>query len=140
MLLRKLMIICLTLSLAGLGVIVAPPSAHAAARAGQLNTHGPRKQVSTIVFSGVAGAILGLSTLSFYGRPQERLSNIAVGAAVGIIIGAMYTTYRAAAEPRDFYGLPDTRPALPVALQGLDERRAPDSGRFTPSLSFGLSF
>jgi hypothetical protein len=112
-----------------------------------LNTHGPRKQISTIVFSGVAGAILGLSTLSFYGRPQERLSNIAVGAAVGIIIGAMYTTYRAAAEPRDFYGLDGSRgpndPAAilqPVALQGLDERRAPDAGRFTPSLAFGLSF
>ena len=64
---------------------------------------GPKKQLSTIVFAGVAGAILGLSTLSFYGRPQDKLSNIAVGFAIGVISGAIYTTYKAASQPRDFY-------------------------------------
>lgn len=64
---------------------------------------GPKKQLSTIVFAGVAGAILGLSTLSFYGRPQEKLSNIAVGFAIGVISGAIYTTYKAASAPHDFY-------------------------------------
>lgn len=64
---------------------------------------GPRKQLSTIVFAGVAGAILGLSTLSFYGRPQDKLANIAVGFAIGVISGAVYTTYKAASQPRDFY-------------------------------------
>jgi hypothetical protein len=60
----------------------------------------PRQQVATIIFSGLAGAILGLSTLSFYGRPQDRLANIGVGAAVGVITGAIYTTYQAASKPR----------------------------------------
>src|SRR5580704_14870733 len=32
---------------------------------------GPRKQLATIIFAGLGGAILGLSTLSFYGRPQD---------------------------------------------------------------------
>lgn len=64
---------------------------------------GPRKQLATIIFSGLAGAILGLSTLSFYGRPQDKLSNIAVGFALGIIIGASYTTYKAAMRPYDIY-------------------------------------
>ena len=64
---------------------------------------GPRKQLATIVFAGLAGAILGLSTLSFYGRPQDELSNIAVGFAVGIIIGTSYTTYLAATQPYEFY-------------------------------------
>ncbi len=64
---------------------------------------GPRKQLATIVFAGIAGAILGLSTLSFYGRPQDKLSNIAVGFAIGVISGATYTTYKAATAPRDFY-------------------------------------
>ena len=67
------------------------------------NKGGTSKQIKTIIFSGVAGAILGLSTLSFYGRPQERLSNIAVGFAIGIIAGAAYTTYKAASQPRNFY-------------------------------------
>ncbi len=68
-------------------------------------TSAPRKHLSTIVFAGVAGAILGLSTLSFYGKPQEKLSHIAIGAAIGIIGGAMYTTFKAATEPKDFYNL-----------------------------------
>jgi hypothetical protein len=64
---------------------------------------GPRKQLATIIFSGLAGAILGLSTLSFYGRPQDRLSNIAVGFAVGVIAGTVYTTYEAARAPYKLY-------------------------------------
>lgn len=67
-----------------------------------------RRNLTTIVFAGLAGAVLGLSTLSFYGRPQDKLSNIAVGAAIGIIGGAFYSTYKAATEPRDFYNLNDT--------------------------------
>lgn len=60
---------------------------------------GPRKQLATIVFAGLAGAVLGLSTLSFYGRPQDKLSNIAVGFAIGIIVGTAYTTYKQATRP-----------------------------------------
>ena len=63
---------------------------------------GPRKQLATIIFAGLAGAILGLSTLSFYGRPQDKLSNIAVGFAIGIIVGTSYTTYKAATEPYEY--------------------------------------
>ena len=43
---------------------------------------GPRKQLATIIFAGLGGAILGLSTLSFYGRPQDHLENIALGFVV----------------------------------------------------------
>jgi Na+/melibiose symporter-like transporter len=66
---------------------------------------GTRKQLATIVFSGLAGAILGLSTLSFHGRPQDHLSNIAVGFAVGIIGGAIFTTYKAATKPYEAYDM-----------------------------------
>jgi hypothetical protein len=64
---------------------------------------GTRKQVATIIFSGLAGAILGLSTLSFYGRPQEKLDNIAMGAALGVIVGTVYTTYKVTRAPYDMY-------------------------------------
>lgn len=64
---------------------------------------GPQKQIATIVMSGLAGAMLGMSTLSFYGRPQDNLTNIAVGFAVGIIIGTTYTTYQATTQTREFY-------------------------------------
>lgn len=66
-------------------------------------TASPRKQIATIIFAGLAGGVLGLSTLSFYGRPQDKLSNVPMGAGVGVIIGAIYTTYKAAAQPREFF-------------------------------------
>jgi hypothetical protein len=46
------------------------------------STGGPRRQLATILFAGLGGAVLGLSTLSFYGRPQDKLENIAIGLAI----------------------------------------------------------
>ena len=63
---------------------------------------GPRRQLATIVFAGLGGAILGLSTLSFYGRPQDHLSNIAVGFAIGVIAGTAVVTVKSATT-RDYY-------------------------------------
>lgn len=73
------------------------------AQGGESRSGGPRKQIATIVFAGLAGAILGLSTLSFYGRPQDKLSNIAIGFAIGIISGTVYTTYQATTRPQSLY-------------------------------------
>ena len=69
---------------------------------GRQRPSGPRRQLATIVFSGLGGAILGLSTLSFYGRPQDNLANIALGFAGGVILGTVYVTIRAATS-RDYY-------------------------------------
>lgn len=69
----------------------------------QSMSSGPKRQLATIVYAGLGGAVLGLSTLSFYGRPQDHLSNIAFGFGIGIIVGAMYTTYNAATNPKEFY-------------------------------------
>ena len=82
------------------------PYVHAETNPGSTNSaeiSGTRKQIATIIFAGLAGAILGLSTLSFYGRPQDKLSNIAVGFAIGVIGGTAYTTYQAASAPYDQY-------------------------------------
>ncbi len=65
---------------------------------------GPRRQLGTIIYAGLGGAVLGLSTLSFYGRPQDKLANIAIGFAVGVIGGTAAVTYSAATNPDDFYG------------------------------------
>jgi hypothetical protein len=81
---------------------------------------GPRRQLATIVFAGLGGAILGLSTLSFYGRPQEHLGNIAIGFAVGIIAGTAYVTF-ATATTRDYYD--DEKRRDVFNLPPLDEER-----------------
>ena len=80
-------------------------SLHAQEDGGQtaIEKYGPRRQISTIVYMGLAGAVLGLSTLSFYGRPQDKLTNIPIGFGVGVIIGTVYMTYQAATNPDEFY-------------------------------------
>lgn len=57
-------------------------------------TVGPtvKSQVSKILLSSLGGAILGISTLSFYDKPQEHLSNVAVGGTVGAVLGSIYVT------------------------------------------------
>jgi len=84
---------------------------------------GPRRQLATIIYSGLGGAVLGLSTLSFYGRPQDKLANIAIGFAVGVIVGTVAVTYSAATNPDEFYGETSTAP-LPSASAETDLRNS----------------
>jgi hypothetical protein len=51
---------------------------------------GTRRNIATIMFAGLGGAILGLSTLSFYGEPQEHIGNIWTGMAIGALAGTGY--------------------------------------------------
>jgi hypothetical protein len=44
------------------------------------------------MMSGLGGAVFGVSTLSFYGEPQKHLGNVAIGAAIGLLIGSAYVT------------------------------------------------
>jgi hypothetical protein len=46
-----------------------------------------------VVSAGLAGAILGLSTLSFVEEPKEHTRNILVGASIGIIAGVAAVAY-----------------------------------------------
>lgn len=95
------------ISLALVGAAAPPARAQTPAEASpreRATNAGPRKQLATIIFAGLGGAVLGLSTLSFYGRPQDKLSNIAIGFAFGVIGGTAYVTYNAATNPQDFYG------------------------------------
>jgi hypothetical protein len=46
--------------------------------------------------AGGAGAILGLSTLSFVDMPSNHLRNVWTGAAVGMIAGVIFVAYNSA--------------------------------------------
>ena len=126
-----------------LSLVFAAPVSFAASnnkndKAGQSSTPGPRRHLGTIVMAGLAGAILGLSTLSFYGRPQDKLSNIAAGFALGIIIGAGYTTYKAATEPKDFMSWREANPdGWTIASENLSHSRGTQRA---PGTSFVFQF
>ena len=51
---------------------------------------GLRRGLATVMLAGLGGAVLGLSTLSFYGDPQDHISNIWTGLALGAIGGSFY--------------------------------------------------
>lgn len=51
-----------------------------------------KSQVAKIILSGLGGAVLGISTLSFYDKPQDHLSNVAIGGALGVALGSIYVT------------------------------------------------
>jgi hypothetical protein len=54
-----------------------------------------RRNFATIIFCGVGGAVLGISTLSFYGDPQNHVGNITTGLLLGLIGGGTYVGMQA---------------------------------------------
>jgi hypothetical protein len=100
---------------------------------------GPRKQLATILYAGLGGAVLGLSTLSFYGRPQDKLSNIAIGFAVGIMAGTAIVTYGAATNPDEFYGTPSSQGRLQPQFSP-PENRFDEQRLATNAEAIGLSW
>ena len=59
----------------------------------------PRQAIGGILMAGLVGGILGLSTLSFYDRPQDNIRNITIGAGIGMIASALYLTYNVSQVP-----------------------------------------
>lgn len=53
-----------------------------------------KRSFTTIIFSSLAGGALGLSTLSFYGRPQEHTVNVTTGILLGLVGGLGYVVYQ----------------------------------------------
>lgn len=85
----------------------------------QTSTTSIRRNVATIMFTGLAGAVLGLSTLSFYGEPQEHVGNIWTGLAVGVVAGSAYvlsrntgSQYEAIDWPTNPHQMKNPKPAL----------------------------
>ena len=52
--------------------------------------------IMLVAAAGAGGAVLGLSTLSFYDKASTHISNIWTGAAIGIIVGVIFVAYNSA--------------------------------------------
>lgn len=53
-----------------------------------------------VVGGGLAGAVLGLSTLSFVEEPKDHTNNIVVGAAIGVIAGVAFVAFNQANQSK----------------------------------------
>ena len=60
-----------------------------------------KQDIMLVLGGGLAGAILGLSTLSFVDEPKEHTRNILVGASLGIIVGVAFVAFNQANKSRD---------------------------------------
>lgn len=64
-----------------------------------------KSDLMIVVGGGLAGAVLGLSTLSFVEEPKDHTRNIIVGASLGIIAGVGYVAFSQATKTQDMlYG------------------------------------
>lgn len=59
---------------------------------------GPLSDLYIVLGAGSAGAILGLSTLSFEDEPTKNFKNVSMGAALGIILGVGIVIYNQATK------------------------------------------
>lgn len=57
-----------------------------------------QNDIILVAGAGAAGAVLGLSTLSFVDKPSRHISNIWTGAAIGVIAGVIWVAYNSAAR------------------------------------------
>lgn len=55
-----------------------------------------QNDILLVGIAGAGGAILGLSTLSFYDQPSKHIANVWTGAAIGIIAGVIFVAYNSA--------------------------------------------
>jgi hypothetical protein len=62
-----------------------------------------KNDLLVVVSGGLAGAVLGLSTLSFVDQPRLHTRNILVGASFGIIIGVIYVAMNQANRSREMF-------------------------------------
>lgn len=90
-------------------VILSLFSQNAFAQNGDDNLDGlvndTKNDLLTVVGGGLAGAILGLSTLSFVDEPKEHTNNIVVGASLGIIAGVAFVALSQATRTQEYiYG------------------------------------
>jgi len=64
-----------------------------------------KNDILVVVGGGLAGAVLGLSTLSFVDEPKEHTRNILMGASIGIIAGVGYVAFSQANKSKELiYG------------------------------------
>lgn len=98
-----------------------------------------QNDIMIVAGAGVAGAVLGLSTLSFYDKASKHISNVWTGAAIGIITGVIFVAYSSAQK-----GSEELQTAIPSEAFSTSERVAWHSENAilltTSSVQFGTQF
>lgn len=99
-----------------------------------------------VLGTGAAGAVLGLSTLSFADKPKSHLKNISIGAAIGIVLGVGIAIFSQASKSTQLITHDDSQtPLTPMDVESMSrlefsQERVADSYFNTPSVGFSFEF
>lgn len=105
-----------------------------------------KNDLLVVISGGLAGAILGLSTLSFVDEPKEHTKNILVGASIGIIAGVGFVAFSQANKSREMLYGPqgsfESRPKFETHARSNwhQEKFQERSNPIVAPLSFGYAF
>ncbi len=138
-------------------VLVAFILVHSAASFGQVDenldmlVNDTKSDLLIVVGAGLAGAVLGLSTLSFVEEPKDHTDNIITGASIGIIAGVIVVAMNQAQKTQNMmypgeeeYGLNEDVKGFGTESRGLwhaqeyGEKVARDMSPY--QLGFNLKF
>lgn len=135
---KKLMVILLSFQLLLLSsVSVMAQEGEPAAGSDDDLLKSTQNDVFVVAGAGAAGALLGLSTLSFVDKPSEHLSNIWTGAAIGVIAGVIFVAYNSAQKGTE--ELQSSNPTFDTSDRVAWHAR--NSANLTlPSVQFGTQF
>lgn len=78
-----------------------------------------KRSIATVVLGGLGGAVLGLSTLSFYDSANEHTENISLGALIGALGGLGYLVYQnqGPSQSNEVYDYSGIDPQIKRALE-----------------------
>ncbi len=103
------------------------------------------QDLTIVLATGTVGAILGLSTLSFVETPKDHMKNVAIGGAIGIVIGVGFVIFSQATKSQTTIVSEIKAPHSEYAAEGLSrlefsEQRIAARYSLPTSVGFNLSF
>ena len=104
------------------------------------------RDMSLVIGSGAVGAVLGLSTLSFVDTPSKHLKNIAVGGAIGIVVGVAVVIFSQAT--RSSSAITENQSEIPMnpekfadlSRQEFSQEKIVKNFQKQPSVGYSFSF
>lgn len=98
-----------------------------------------------VLGAGAAGAVLGLSTLSFADKPGDKLGNITIGGAIGIIVGVGIVVFSQATKSSSAISYASTKIDSAEAVESFarldfSKQQIESNAWQTPHVGFNFTF
>ncbi len=107
---------------------------------------GPLTDMYVVLGVGAAGAILGLSTLSFTDQPTKNFRNVSMGGAIGIIVGVgIVILNQATKSSSEIYSQGTAKDQTPESFAQdsrteFTQKKVFDQFKMNETVSFNFSF